>query len=76
MLCVFLESFWWSLTTAIAILILWILLLVTYIKRRNVNGRLWELSLVDFLDSSSCIFLVFQAGYVVLNPTIGLSLEV
>lgn len=74
MLCVFLEIFWWSLTTAIAIL--WILLLVTYIKRRNLNGRLWELSLVDFLDSSSCIFLVFQAGYVVLNPTIGLSLEV
>lgn len=52
MLSLFLEILWWSLTNAIAVL--WIPLLVIC-KRRNLNEKLCELSFVEFLKSPSSI---------------------
>lgn len=69
MLCLSLEMLWWSLSIAIY----WISLLVNY-KRKLPNEKLCELSFIEFFLKVA--FSVFEAGHVVVHPTMGYSLEV
>jgi hypothetical protein len=62
---------WWSLTIAIGIF--WIALLVTY-KQKLVNEKLCELSFIEFFLEVA--FPVFEAGHVVVHPIMGVALEV